>query len=399
MSFGENVLDGMAACSGSESSTSYATPVGYDASDPEVIVRLLTQPPKPSTSSPASTIQFNEKVLVTKYSQGGTTSTTIGNLGGANNNSPTSSLPGSDALCQHANAGNNPNPSGTPGGAPNGNPNSGNSNGGNGNGNQGRTSGGNDPQDLGPIATDLNKILLVYSTVGGPLEQWGIQGTIRVKEFFQFSGARDPNTNEWVLQCRRNLIRPEIVDRVSHNTHYVYQHNRYPRVRTIINAMMVFMHTTPGARMNSRNSTMLRDNTESTQQMCCILGRHLAFANTLPQDRLPLRVPIHLHGKHMRTHPHVIVGSFDYVKKVNEANAVVIQYGVDDSGVQIVEPPAIVMPAPLPAPTSNVAGAGAGTGSVSNGELLQAVLAAMQTMTQVHVQSDQRNACMSQQQA
>jgi len=231
MSFGENNdHDGMAAYSGSDSSTSYATPEGYDASDPEVIAKLLTQPPKPSTSSPTSTIQFNEQVLVTKYSQGGTASTTIGNLGGANNNSPTSSLPGSDALHQHANAGNNPNPSGTPGGAPNSGPNYGDSSGGNGNGNQGRTSGGNDPQDSGPNASDLNKILLVHSTVGGPLEHWAIQGAIRVEEFFQFSGARDPNTNEWVLQCRRNLIRPEIVDRVSGNTHYVYQHNWHARV-------------------------------------------------------------------------------------------------------------------------------------------------------------------------
>jgi len=47
MSFGENNdHDGMAAYSGSDSSTSYATPVGYDASDPEVIARLLTQPPQ-----------------------------------------------------------------------------------------------------------------------------------------------------------------------------------------------------------------------------------------------------------------------------------------------------------------------------------------------------------------
>jgi len=144
---------------------------------------------------------------------------------------------------------------------------------------------------------------------------------------------------------------------------------------------------------------MLRDNTESTQQMCRMLGRHLAFANTLPRDRLPLRVPLQFYSERMHTHPHGIVGSFDFVKKVNEANAVVIQCGVDDRGIHIVEPPAIVMPAPLPAPTSNVAGTGAGTGLVSNGELLQAALSAMRTMTQVHMQSDQRNACMSQQQA
>jgi len=199
---GNNGDDGMAVCSGSESSTSYATPDGYDPRDPEVLASLLTQPPKSSARSPTSTIQFNEQVVVTEYSQGGTTSTTTGNLGGANDNHPTSSLPGSDALRQHANAGNNPNSSGTPSGTPNGSPNSGDSNGDNGNGNQGRTSDGNDPQDSGPNANDLNKILLVYSTVGGPLQHWGIQGTIRVEELVQFSGVRDPQTNEWVLQSR-----------------------------------------------------------------------------------------------------------------------------------------------------------------------------------------------------
>jgi len=181
--------------------------------------------------------------------------------------------------------------------------------------------------------------------------------------------------------------------------HFVYQHNRYPRVRMIIDGMTIFAHTTPGMRMTSMNSTMLRDDTESTQQMCRILGHHLAFANTLPRDRLPLRVPLQFYSERMHTHPHGIIGSFDFVKKVNETNAVLIPYGVDDRGIQIVEPPAIVMPAPLPAPTSNVASTGAGTGGVSNEEVLQAVLAAMRTMTQVQVQSDQRNACMSQQQA
>jgi len=212
MSFGENALDGMAAHGGSDSSASHATPDGHGASDPEAIARLLTQRPKPSASSPTLAIQFNEQVVVTECSQRGTTSATIGNLGGANDNSPTSSLPGSDALRQHAIAGNNPNPGGAPGGAPNSSPNSGDSSGGNGNGNQGRTSGGNDPQGSGPNENDLNEILLVHSTAGGPLEHWAIQGTTRVGELFQFSGTGDPHANEWVIQSRRNLMRPEIID-------------------------------------------------------------------------------------------------------------------------------------------------------------------------------------------
>jgi len=53
-------------------------------------------------------------------------------------------------------------------------------------------------------------------------------------------------------------------------------------------------------------------------------------------------------------------------------------------------------PTVLPAPVLTAPG----TGNLDpNAALLQGVLAAMQTMTQVHMQSDQHNACMSQQQA
>jgi len=405
MSFGEDAMDGgqatnenngdngMAVYSGSESSTSYATPTGYDPRDPEMLATLLTRPPQPSTRSPTSTIQFNEQVVVTKYSQGGTTTATTGNLGGTDNNRPLSSLPGSDALCQHANAGGNCNSGGTPSGTPNGSPSSGDWNGGNGNDGQGRTSGGNDPQDSGPNVNDLNKILLECTMVGGPLQHWGIQGTIRAKEFVQFSGFRDPQTYQWVLQSKRHLIRPKIVDQVTGNMHFLYQHNEFTRVRTIIVGTLLLVHTTPGTRMTSRNATVLEDNVASTQQMCRILGRHLAFADTLPPDRLPLRVPLLFYGERM--HTHTLVGSFDYVKKVDEANVVVISYGVDEHGVQIVDPPAII----LPAPTSSAPGTGTSPDQDQNGALLQGALAAMRTMTQVHVQSDQRNACMSQQQA
>jgi len=120
----------------------------------------------PSTHSPTSTIQFNAQVVVTEFTRGGVTSTTTGNLGGADNTRPSSSLPGGDALCQHANAGGNSNSNGNP----NGSPNSGDSNESNRGGNQGDTSDGNDPQDSGPNENDLNKILLECTTAGGPLQ-------------------------------------------------------------------------------------------------------------------------------------------------------------------------------------------------------------------------------------
>jgi len=43
----------------------------------------------------------------------------------------------------------------------------------------------------------------------------------------------------------------------------------------------------------------------------------------------------------MHTHPHATVGSFDYVKEVDDANVIVIPYGVDERGAQIVDPPVI----------------------------------------------------------
>jgi len=56
------------------------------------------------------------------------------------------------------------------------------------------------------------------------------------------------------------------------------------------------------------------------------------------------------------------------------------------------------MPAPATTPGS-APGAGTGSGSDSSAALLRGVLGAMQCVTQVHVQSDRRNASMSQQQA
>jgi len=204
MSFGERTVDekraidgnndneggreykGMLVHSGSESSTSYATPSGFDPSDPDVIADLMTRPPAADPRSPiSSTIQFNEQFAVAEYKpngspHGGVASTSTGNLGGGAN-SPSSSLPESDALRQHANTGG----SSSSNGSPNSN-DSRNSDGSNGNnGNQGGTSDGNDPQGPDPSGNDLNKLVFTYSTAGGPLQHWGIEGTIRVAELVQ----------------------------------------------------------------------------------------------------------------------------------------------------------------------------------------------------------------------
>jgi len=127
--------------------------------------------------------------VVTKHTRSGAASTAIGNLGGTDNARPSSSLPGGDALRQHANAGGNSNDSNSnSNGDPNGSPNSVNLGGSDSNGDQGGTSGGNDPRDLGPNASHVNKILLKFRTIGGPLQHWGTQGAIRAEELVQFSG-------------------------------------------------------------------------------------------------------------------------------------------------------------------------------------------------------------------
>jgi len=68
----------------------------------------------------------------------------------------------------------------------------------------------------------------------------------------------------------------------------------------------------------------------------------------------------------MLAHPHHVPGLFDCVKKVDDANAVVIPYGTDDNGNQIVDPPVTQTPAIPPVPTP---GAGTGSGPDPNAAL------------------------------
>jgi len=408
---GNNDNEGMIVHSGSESSTSYNTPSGFDPSDPEAITDLMTQPPMADPRSPTLRIRFNEQVIVTEHTpntmltHGGVASTSTGNLGGTGATSPSSSLPGSDALRQHANAGGIPNSNTGGSQNSNGSPNSNSSNGNN--SNQGGTSNGNDPQGLRPNGNYLDKLVFTYTTAGGPLQHWGIEGTIRVADAVQFRGPSDPqNPHQLALHSKRLLMRPDIVDRVMDKMHFVYWHNDKNRVQAIINGMSLFVLMVPNARLTSRNVTMLEDYVASSQEMCHMLIRHLTYANTLPLDQLPLEVPLLFYAERMQTHPYVVTGSFNYVKKVADANAVVIPYGHDANGVPIVDPAVIQPPDVLPvSTTSPVPGNAPSNAPVSgpvqdpNAALVQGVLAAIQAMTQVHIQSDLRNASMTQQQA
>ena len=183
-------------------------------------------------------------------------------------------------------------------------------------------------------------------------------------------------------------------------------------MRAIINGTSIFVLTAPNARVTLDNVTLLEDHVQSSKEMCCILVGHLLYAETLLPDQLPLEVPIMLHGKRMQTHPYTITGSFAYVKKVNDANAIVIPYGRDANGVPItdpvvIQPPALppipVAPPPVqpPVPGGAPPAAAPVVGNVPdlNAALIQGVLAATQAMTQMNIESDSRNASMTQQQS
>jgi len=109
-------------------------------------------------------------------------------------------------------------------------------------------------------------------------------------------------------------MQPVTIDWVVDKMSFLHQRNDGNRVRVIVDGMPLFVLTVPCTNMVEKNVTMLEENVASTQKMCRMLGRHLAFANALPPDRLPLRVPLLFCGERMHAHPHHAPGSFDCVK-------------------------------------------------------------------------------------
>jgi len=245
------------------------------------------------------------------------------------------------------------------------------------------------------------------------LQNWGIEGTIKVADVVRFApdvGAHNPN--QLALNSVRRFVRPDIVDRVTDHVHFNNQQNDKPRVRAIINGMDVFVLTAPNTRVTSDNVTMLEDHERLSEEMCRILIGHLLYAETLSPDRLPLEVPITLYGERMQTHPYAITGSFAHVKKVNNANAIEIPYGHNANGVQVTDPvviqPPVLPPIPVaPSPVQPTVPGGAPPAAVPvvgnvpdpNVALLQGMLTSTQAMTQMNIESDLHNACMTQQQS
>jgi len=195
------------------------------------------------------------------------------------------------------------------------------------------------------------------------------------------------------------LLRPDFVDRIARSVHFVYQHNNRGRVRAIVDGMSHFMLSLPNMTLISGNLTLLEDHARSSEEICRLLVQHLEYEDTLAPDQLPLEVPLLLFSERMHTHQYAVMGSFEYVKKVNDANVIEIPYGHDGNGAQITNP--IVIPPPVIAPVPPMQGGGppvaptAGAVQDPNAALLQGVLAAMQVMMQMNMQSDQQTASMT----
>jgi len=174
-------------------------------------------------------------------------------------------------------------------------------------------------------------------------------------------------------------------------------------VQLIIDGMPFFMLSRPNATLISANLTLLEDHIRSTEEICGPLVHHLEYADTLALEQLPLEVPLLLFGERMQPHQYAVVGSFEYVKKVNDANVIEIPYGRDGNGVQIADPVVVQLPdiAPIPPVQGNGPPGAPVAGAVQdpNTVLLQGVLTAIQEMVQMNMQSDQRNASMTLQQS
>jgi len=340
MSFGESTVDEEFTIDGEDSASimaAYSIPLTYNQNDlnvddstivdPEVIGELMSWRSVVDPQSPTSTVQFNEQVAVQHCVIGSPTSTSGTNAIASAENTvgaePSDSTQGDPVSTQ---GGPPPSQGGPPPSQPAGDANAGNSpssTGSNGNGgNQGGTNSGNGPQGPTPDSNYLDKLVFVCSTAGGPLQHWGIEGRLRAGSVFQLMGP-DDNLR---LRSFRMLVRPDFVERIMHNMHFVYQHNNRGRVRAIIDGMSLFMLSLPNATLMPGNLTVLEDHTQSSDEICRLLVQHLKCADTLAPEQLPLEVPLLPFSERMHTHQHAVTGSFECVKKVNGANVIEIPH-------------------------------------------------------------------------
>jgi len=300
MSFGESAVDEESTIDGEDADTAsimaaYNVPSTYNQNnpnvddsaivDPEVIGDLLSRRSVVDPRSPTLTVQFNEQVAVqhcvvgSPASASGTSAaTSAGNTqsspistqggpppsqGGSTQGDPTSTQGGPP-----------PSQSGPPPSQPVNDANASNSpssTGSNGNGGNQNTNSGGGPQGPTPNRDHLDKIVFVYSTIGRPLEQWGIEGRIQAGSVFHLTGSDD----DMRLQSQSMLVRSDFVDRITRNLHFTNQHNNRGRVRLIIDGMSFFVLTWPNTTLALGNLTMLEDHTRSSDEICRLPVQHL----------------------------------------------------------------------------------------------------------------------------
>jgi len=65
------------------------------------------------------------------------------------------------------------------------------------------------------------------------------------------------------------------------------------------------------------NLAALYDDEQTTQDTEVRLWRFIEHARTLPNNELPLEVPLVFFSGRLRVHPHGVVGSFEYVREEN----------------------------------------------------------------------------------
>jgi len=174
-------------------------------------------------------------------------------------------------------------------------------------------------------------------------------------------------------------------------------------VRLIVNGMDIFMLQGPGQTKARANLSMLQDDVQSTNEVCGRLATYIRFALTLPDDQLPLELPLLIYGQRMHQHPHGMRGLIEYLQKDDDGGVVVMPYGREPDGTPIVEPPVRpvpifppLAPPPLAPPTQpgqpDVPG---GAPQADPNVLINSVMAALRAMTELNLQDDARSAAMA----
>jgi len=95
-----------------------------------------------------------------------------------------------------------------------------------------------------------------------------------------------------------------------------YRHNARGRVLTVINGMDIFMLR--GLRLSmatSANLAIMHDDEQMTHEVCTRIADYMNLALSLPDDELPLEVPLVFYSQRIHQHQHRMRGAFEYLVK------------------------------------------------------------------------------------